>query len=678
MENRKLSTFFSKNKTEQLPDDLWGRYVLPLNYNSFNLLDRTKATHVLGGRGSGKTMYLKYHCYPTILSKKKEKILKKNLERIGIYWKPDSDFLKLIHSGYLGDKWVGVFNTYVGLSLISELSKFINTLCSSNYESENAKNELINAYLPKEISSFLNLTQDTKLIDLEERCQYLRSELNDWLNYPIDKPPVVFAAKDKLLYIITYSLHKIACLNKTSFHIFIDEFENLKPEHQEIINSWMKHSADPLIFNVAYKKHYKAHVNTSGTQKLTSVHDYEKIDLETQVYGDYTVLAAEIVLSKIQKYYKTITDDVYNTIKFNLSDIDHLDQRNSPKYKRDIMKSIKKILPTYSFNALAESMLQDKAIMTKLRQNMSIALKESPFTSKDFIDKKLPKASIVNGALLNRQTFKSDPHSLKELFGSNSPKYKEMVNSTFLGAVLYLYSSYQNVVCPYYGGFNRFLLMSKNNIRHLLELCHKSLLEYESEHTQLPKMEHLTISVETQAIAARNVSKNELESKVPDLSDFGDALKGLIERLGDIYKIPQLQRSQSEPEKNHFSIIGQNIQTGNNKMVEKLLYEAKIWSILIEKRNTKRKGLKDKSYYEYHLHPIFSPYFEISPRQKRKFEFTYKEIETIFTNPQSTNDKDDSEFEKLYSKYLNKFKQNIQYKKSLNKKDNTPNLLDLI
>lgn len=680
MESNKLSTFFSKNRAEQLPDDLWGKYVLPLNYNSYNLLHRTKATHVVGGRGSGKTMYLKYHCYPTILSSKRKVIVKNNLERIGIYWKPDTDFLKLINHGYLEDKWIGIFNTYVGLSLISELSKFIQTLILSNYESKIMKDELEKAVLPKDIASFLNSQESIRLIDLEEKCQYLRSELNDWLNYPIGKPEVVFAAKDKLLYIINYVLHKIECLDNTSFHIFIDEFENLREEQQEIINSWMKHSSDPLIFNVAYKKHYKANVNTSGTQRVTSVHDYEKIDLENQVYGDYTVLSAEIILSKIQKYYEYTTEQEYEMIKFNLSNTDYLDQRNSPKYKRHIMKCIRKILPVYTFNELANLMLEDKAIMTKLRNIMNDVLKESSFTSKDFIDKRLPKESIINGILLNRQNYKLNPDLLKNLFDSNSAKYKELVNSSFIGAVLYLYGSYSNAVCPYYGGFNRFILMSKNNIRHLLELCHKSFIEYEIEHNFLPRLEDLSVPVEIQATAARNVSQNELESKVPDLSDFGDKLKGIVERLGDLYKLSQRQKSQSEPEKNHFSVIGTNIDTSRNKIITTLLYEAKIWSVLIEKRNTKLKDAKDKAYYEYHLHPIFAPYFGISPRQKRKFEFTFEEVVTIFTN--DVDDNGEGGFEALYSKYFDKFnKDSDNLNASIRKKVPRiiePSLLDLL
>lgn len=69
----KLSEAFAKNRTEEFPDDVYEKYVLPLNYHEVDISSATKACVIVGGRGSGKTMYIKYYCYPTILSEKREK-----------------------------------------------------------------------------------------------------------------------------------------------------------------------------------------------------------------------------------------------------------------------------------------------------------------------------------------------------------------------------------------------------------------------------------------------------------------------------------------------------------------------------------------------------------------------------------------------------------------------------
>lgn len=651
MDKMKLSQFFSNKRAETLPDDLWGSYVLPLNYAQFNLFNYNRAIHVVGGRGSGKTMFLKFHCFPTMLSKKRSIIKKGDLRKIGIYWKPDTDFLKHINDDYLGKNWEGIFKTYVGLSIISELSKFVDTLIKSNYEFEDDKLRLEELTLNKEIVEFLNLNEEVKFTEIWKRCQFLRSKLNDWLNYPVGPPPVIFAPKEKLLYLIENVLHEIECLNETSFYIFLDEFENLQEEQQKIINSWMKHSSSPLIFCVAYKKYYEVNVQTTGREVITRIHDYEVIDLEEDVYGEknFSILAAEILLNNIQNYYIQEENlEFKKIIEFNLSSTDHLKYRNEVLYKRQILHKIKKIFPSYSTFELANDIFNDKGLKKKLKDLINSGIKDSNFKVDDFINKNLPRETIVNATLLNRKTKGFEIEALKKQFDENDLKYKEWINSTFVGTILYLYTTYSEKVCPYYGGFNRFVLMSKNNVRHLLELCHKSLLEYETEIFEMPNIEDLFVPVSIQAKAARSISKQEFEHKLADISSYGKKLQLLVERLGNIYLLSQKRKSQSEPEKNHFVVVGYNIENHPDPTIKKLLFELRIWSVLVSKKNTKLKDTLDNAFNEYHLHPIYAPYFGISPRQKRKFEFTLNEFETIFKG-------DAQAFKKIYESYFKKW-----------------------
>lgn len=673
MNEKQLSTTFLKNRAEQLPDDLWESYVLPLKYNSFNLLQRSRSTHIVGGRGTGKTMYMKYHCFQTILSKKKKTIKKEELESIGIYWRPDTSFSNLIQEDYVGKHWGGIFNTYVGLSIISELSKFTKTLIESNFEDISLKKDLIELTIDSKFLKFLNLDRDIKFIELEEICKSLRSELNDWLNYPMDKPPVVFAGMEKISFLIEYVLkEKIQHLKNTCFHIYIDEFENMSDLQQEIVNSWMKHSSKSLVFHVAYKKYYNTHNRTSGREHITPVHDYEIIDLETQVYYNFHIFSAEVVLSKIQKFYKEELGLECDIIKYNLSSVEHLEYRNTGSYQKEILNKIRKILPTYKFDKLAEIVFDDNELMYKIKRLVTPVLKDTEFNISDFIDKNRLKESIVNSVLLNRDRFKTDPSKLLKIFKENNSSYKNLVNNTFLGALLFLYTSYTSKTCPYFGGFNRFIKMAKNNVRHLLELCHKSFIEFESESFKFPSFDNLVISTELQAIAAKNVSDFELEKKVKDLSIYGIKIKQLVERLGDIYLLSQKQPSQSEPEKNHFCVIGKDIENNSNEDLMALIYEAKLWTIIVPKHNTKRKNILDSSLVEYHLHPIFTPSIGISPRSKRKFEFSFDDIEKIFTG-------DSDEFQEVFKRYatnIEKNRLNVPIKKG--RKNIDVNLLDFI
>ena len=119
-----LSQIFKKNRAEELPDDLWENFVLPINYEQYNLLKETKSVKVVGGRGTGKTMYLKYHAFSTQFSSKRKQIPESTLDVIGIYWKPDTHFVQLINEKYIGEEWNSIFNTYVALSLLLKFSEF--------------------------------------------------------------------------------------------------------------------------------------------------------------------------------------------------------------------------------------------------------------------------------------------------------------------------------------------------------------------------------------------------------------------------------------------------------------------------------------------------------------------------------------------------------------------------
>ncbi len=49
----KFNEIFSKNRAEELPDDLYGKYVLPLGYEDVNLKN-DKSKYSYWGRGYGK------------------------------------------------------------------------------------------------------------------------------------------------------------------------------------------------------------------------------------------------------------------------------------------------------------------------------------------------------------------------------------------------------------------------------------------------------------------------------------------------------------------------------------------------------------------------------------------------------------------------------------------------
>ena len=143
-------------------------------------------------------------------------------------------------------------------------------------------------------------------------------------------------------------------------------------------------------------------------------------------------------------------------------------------------------------------------------------------------------------------------------------------------------------------------------------------------HTAVQKNRGATdgVSVEIQAAAASQVS-SELLSEARSFGHQGNNLHAFILRIGTLFSLSQQRRTQSEPERNHFSVKGGTSEFPPETV--EFLSEAVKWSVLYEAKETKKKSDIEPEVIEYVLNPIYAPYFHISYRKKRKVEFTKEE-----------------------------------------------------
>lgn len=647
-----LSKIFKKNRAEEFPDDLWNTFVLPTEYEQCNLLTNDKGVHVIGGRGTGKTMFLKYHCYPTQLSSSREIIEQGDIEQIGIYWRPDTHFLQLLNKHYLGDKWLAIFNTYVGLSLIMKFSKFIIKFINSNYYDKKTISILESFVISDILKEELHCHETILYTDLYKYCNGLLYKIQNWLNNPIAEMPLVIDGKASLLYMIS-ELKESNLLVDTTFHIFIDEFENLTDSQQIIINDWMKHGEKPLLFSVAYKKYANISIKTSGNETIQRRNDHRVIDILDDVYAktnsSFKILASEIIASKLQVFL-----DKKDIIP--LSDRKQLVPRRIKEYKKEMVQIANIVFPEKEYSEIAIDILKDTSLYHKVIKNITQALKDknSDISAEKFIDKDFASASLVNSILLFRvKTKPDDLLNTFEKYKTNSraksvPIYKELIGNNLVGAILYLYTAFPRRTCPIYSGFNRFCVMSKSNLRHLLELCYQSFIELEDTiedfgdfHDILP-----IVPIDLQLKAAKFCSKQELEI-ISELGPYGQDLQKIANRLGRIFNLKQRIKTQSKPENIHFSVETLVLDSVDDK-IKTLINQALLWNVLQEHDAT--KGTADNiATKEYMLTPMLAPFYKITTRKIHKIDFTVSELRTVFLE-------NDKKFDIFYSKLIKDWK----------------------
>jgi len=653
MKRKSLTSSFSMNRAEESTLDMWGEYVLPIYYKEYNLLQNEKSTHITGGRGIGKTAYLLYHCYPTILSSKKDKITNNELERIGLYVKPDSELLVDMTSSVLDDKWIHAFNAYIGLSIFIELSKFLKTFLNAPYHDEQMKDTIKNLILPQRIVKFLGIKKDIKFIDYEEEGHMLRSDLIDWLCNPEDTFPFAFKAKEKIETFIKV-IKNIEIFKNTKFHIFIDEFENLNNEQQQLINTWIKHVPENTIYNVAYKKYYEPTVSTIASESIQPRNDYREVNIEIDLIGEenFKLIAAEIIINKIQKVF----DDKYSNLQeydLNyLSNEKFIELRKKDEYKNKIDNIINKMFPDISLKEVSKLILKDTLLRGKVSTSIKEALgKNSDFKVEQFIDDSKPEESILNAILLHRKRINAS--ILLDNFTNNIEEYAKWKNNNLFGAILYIYNKEKiNRRCPYYGGFKHFIEQSALNIRHTLELVLQCFIYTEKQNNSFKNLQDIIVNIEYQANVVRDVSRNEFDRKIAYLGTYGKKLKKIAERLGKLFELAHNNPAQSFAEVNLFAFISsaEEAKLSSEEIAdsELLLRELLMWSVVTERDNTKKwNSSQNNSLKEYRLHPMLSSYFGISFRKKRKYDFNYSEIKTIFLGT-------DVEYQELHKKYAEK------------------------
>lgn len=618
----------SKNRAEELGYDLWESFVIPPYYENLDILNAAKSRVIIGGRGCGKTMLLRYLCHQTVFSKNRKKISTNDIKHIGLYWRVDTQFASMMDKRNKDDQfWISCFEHFATLQLGLELIKSFKSIGESNFKFFSLSD--LNSIEINSPSSF-NSNCPSLLTQIEAFLKKEQNYFQTWLNNINKLEQPVFLPISFLKELVKEITINVSIFNNSNFYIYVDEYENLLPNQQKLLNTWVKHNEIPLIFNLAMKKNSFQNKNTLGSELLSDIHDYRTIDLESYYDKDeiFELFAAEIILQRLDRVYD-LKQPLFNIN--NLRDPSKLQDRKEEAYIKAIISTITKILPDVSSQKLSLLILNDVTLKKRLIKLISEALKikKSSVDPSEFIDEKFPEASIITFSLLYRTNSKPEDilNEFKKLKNSQDNKFTNETNwihNNIIGCILLIYET-GNKPCQFYAGFHTFCKLSKGNIRHLMELVHKSISRSEDLDPNSMKKE-LYIDPNCQAEASKFAATAFL-NEIRTFGRYGNKLHSFTLRLGAIFQHAHLRRTQSEPEQNHFAIT-----RGQKELEDKdfeIINEAIKWSVLTEVQATKQKSKFNTDVIEYVLNPIYSPYFHISYRKKRRLEFTSDEFNVL-------------------------------------------------
>lgn len=643
-----IADAFLKNRADNLPPDVSQEFIVPHFFQQISIFKDSKSVRVLGGRGCGKTMFLRYFCHGSTFSSHRPQISDDEFAHIGLYFRPDTGFCSLITPEWLGNQQDGVaFSHYLTLCLLSEVTQALRKISDSK-NLANGPLSLSGVPLGQKMVRLMQLKEPT-VEALAEVVDERLAELDLWVRNPGRCPTPLFVHFTTIITALADDLARHdPRLKLLGFRVFIDEFENLLVKHREIVCDAIKHPSSRLAVHIAHKREAVTDFKTSGEERVVEVHDIRTIDIEALLVNDsdFEVMAAELFLFRLRQAEVSVSCSAFKPEL--LHDVAHLPYRSTPSYRQDVVAYTKQIFPELRAPEIARVALQDAALRRRVVDMIQRGLNFQGLTgvvdAEDLISESVPEASVVLGAILNRksQSGKEALVLFQDVVDKGRSKtdafYKTggWVDNNLYGCLFHLYAGLTKRPNILYAGFSRFCKIAAPNLRFFQELCHNALLQAYQRRSAEEIDGALCIDLDSQANAAVHVSDAMFEDVV-QLGPHGDRLLDFARRLGGLFEKFNKRRSQSEPEINHFSI--NRADTAQlSEAAQVILREAKIWSVLAESKGTKDKAEYDVTQYELVLNPIYAPHFRISYRKRRKITLTASQLDIMLTQSDSQFD----------------------------------------
>jgi hypothetical protein len=611
----------AKTRAEEHDADVWGEFYIPPYFNRLSFITATKSTYIVGKRGCGKTMLLKYLDYHTAFSEKRTEISNNEVSHIGIYWRVDTQFCNsLNHRGISEHEWITIFESYFALVISVEIIRSLRVIATSACQVFT-----MNSFKMLELNSVVDFHPDFPIEPekLELFLESIRRKFASWIsNISSTEKPILPPGKFFLEALIN-DIKQSTGMNSAAVFVYVDEVENLVPYQRRVLNTFLKHSQRPLIVSFTSKE-LSNETATTGTESINATHDFRLLQLdELLTDNERKVFFAEVFLANLDLAKQNYDSPLLT----GLRDPNKLKLRTTEAYQKGIFLAIRSLFPSKIFKEIAVDAINEPRIFNILKERISkaLTLHKTKLNLESFLEyKHVPEALFIVPALLNRPKHNAED-ILSHLINysksiDNSFTDKEWIHNNLVGALLELYRPYGGI-CPIYSGFDTFFTMANSNLRQFLILCYKAL-----EVADLADENQNEISLAVQARAAYEAS-DQLIREIKTFGTQGERLRTFVLRLGSVFRTLQSSPAMSEPEQNQFT-INSGSRVPNAEETD-FIAEAKKYGIITEQLETKTKGQIGSDIVDYQLNPIYSPYFQISYRRIRKINLSVEEFHIL-------------------------------------------------
>lgn len=284
-------------------DQIIDYYIEDFNYSRF--IESPMNVFLIGERGSGKTMALRYHSYE--VQKRKREIEQKefDFDKMGVYVSCKAQLFQKREVDLIDDNTFKAKNISE-IFLVSSIAYALLSILENLPETEEAQtnSELIEDfeyYLGETLPRKKNFFQSVKLF-LDKQNRHLQDMLNNPETGLPNLKAINFYSFIKPLINFT---KRFPCLKNVHYLFLIDDVQDLNDTQIELLNSWIAYrDHSEFSFKLSTTKVKKRTLLTSSGGTILEGHDFVTIDMEEpqqNSQSDYGKLARRILDRRLEK-----------------------------------------------------------------------------------------------------------------------------------------------------------------------------------------------------------------------------------------------------------------------------------------------------------------------------------------------------------------------------------------
>ncbi|MFP3517900.1 hypothetical protein SB766_17090 [Pseudomonas sp. SIMBA_077] len=562
-----LRQLFGDNRAEWPSANFKELFVKPAYLGKLEVM---RPCFLVGGRGTGKTTALQSLRYDSMLERLEGSGQSfADQEYLGVLVRMNKNRVRAFAGSGIGEeKWAKLFAHYFNLSVCSEMVNMALWL-------ETKQGLKLQPEYLEIITLELGLECCETLDQLKGLIKKAISSLQLQVNNPMKDLGITLSMAESPLRAFAEAIQSQSLLGDRVIFCCIDEYENLLDYQQAILNTYIKHAEPPLSYKVGVRKNGLRNRQTLDGQDLLRVpDDCLEIEIADEGFEFFAKAVAELRLKYAQGVGAQISDNL-----------------------RDFLQEL----------SLAEEavVLGADRVAAAVLDELKTDKHYSYFSNKPQVELSFLK-----------YWQQSEGGSLQELANDwfdNEAEWKTRLGNHGYASLFWLSKGRKGArIRKYYCGERTLLSLAAGNIRYFLELI-DTAIGYQLDE-EGSKQRTLIISAKSQTLAAREVGKRRL-NQLEGLADHGVQLKRLVLAIGKVFFELAREPSGKTPEVTSFVLSGNQSETAR---IHRLLQEG-VGHLAFESdprtKSTSSVELRDD---EYRLHRIFSAFFEISHRKKRR------------------------------------------------------------